>query len=83
MKRLLVLALVGLMITGCVDIVQPSHRVAIHDTATLAADMDERVQADANCPSYVKTYSGANARSWAVLDAWSHGKPIPQEVEYD
>jgi len=81
MKRLLILVLVGLMLVGCVDYVAPSHRVVIHDTATLAAEMDGRIQVDANCPGYVKAYSGANQRSWAILDAWAHGKAAPQEAE--
>jgi len=74
MKRLMILALVGLMMTGCMSYVTPGDALSIHGMAGNAAAMYDRIDEDANCPDYVKVWAGGNALGWANMDAWAKGR---------
>jgi len=74
MKRLLILALVGLMLTGCGHYLTPSECLLIHDGATLAADNFQRADADPNVPGYAKLMMGGQALILNNLDARINNK---------
>jgi hypothetical protein len=71
--RFLLLASVILLLAGCV-IVRPSDKELIQSHAANAAAMSEKVQADAACPDYAKTWWKAEAKTWAALADWAAGR---------
>jgi hypothetical protein len=74
MKRLLILALVGLTLAGCGHYLTTAECLTIHDMAGLSDGDFKRVDADPNMPAYAKTMFGGNALAWNNLDARINNK---------
>jgi len=74
MQRIAILLLCGLMLAGCVSYTTPADRVVAHDFAGSTAAMFKTIDADPNCPDYVKTYAGGVALFAGNLDQWAKSK---------
>ena len=74
MKRLLILALVGLMLAGCGHYLTASECLTIHDMAGLSDSDFKRVDADPNVPMYAKQMMGGQGLAWNNLDARINNK---------
>lgn len=74
MKRLMILALVGLLLVGCTSYIVPSDQLVIHSNYLNAVITCQKVQADPNCPAYAKSWWSSEAKIWSALDQWSKGK---------
>ena len=76
MKRLMILALVGLMLAmaGCGHYLTASECLTIHDMATLSTDDFKRMDSDPNVPMYAKQMMGGQGLAWNNLDARINNK---------
>jgi hypothetical protein len=74
MKRLILIALVGLMLTGCTSYIVPSDRLVIHADYLNTAITCQKVQADPACPTYAKIWWSADAKIHCAYDQWAQGK---------
>ena len=77
MKRtvIVLVLLVAACLAGCGRVLTGPEVLAIHDTAGLAKDMFQRIDADPYAPGYVKVWAGGNALAWNNLDARIQNKP--------
>ena len=73
MKRLMTLALAGLMLAGCTSYTVPSDRLVIHANYLNAVATCQKVQADPACPTYAKVWWSSEAKIWNAIEQWSKG----------
>jgi len=72
MKRtILILSLLAL--AGC-SVIMPSDAIIIDGHAANANEVDLRVQASPDVPTWLKSWHSSNGQAWEWTSDWAHGR---------